>query len=516
MSGCVYLVGAGPGDPRLLTVRAHELVRVADVLAFDELVSPEILALAPRDAERIPVGRRAGHGPTTFRLHPAVLARARGGRDVVRLKCGDPMVFGRGGEEAEELAAHGVPFELVPGISAALGASAYAGIPLTHRECASSVRLSTGHYTDDARAETGGRSTERLGDKEIAGHADGRGSATISRSADRPHGETSAPHTDDPGRGTINRSAGRARGETLVIYMAARRVAQSLAELARSGWPTSTPVAWIAAATTPSQQVIVGTIGSLQVPVASAPALLIVGEVVARRTPWWEARPLATRRVLVARARPGRSKIAARLRALGAEVIEAPTIDITPLPELEALDAISDQAAVGFGCATGVDVVLQRRSIAPRRIVAFGLDAAAALERHGIEPGLVVGGACREALEPVAGRLARRPLVAITATGGRPALVDELTSLGVRCYTIAAYRAVPRLPPLPPVDIVAAPSSSAARLVLADASLHERPFVAMGERTAAAARACGAMRVELAASDTIDALVQRVVEVAQC
>jgi uroporphyrinogen III methyltransferase/synthase len=230
MSGFVHLVGAGPGDPQLLTVRAHELVRGARVLAHDELVSPEILALAPRDAERIAVGRRAGHGTTAFRLHPAVVERARAGHAVVRLKCGDPLVFGRGGEEAEELAAHGIGFELVPGVSAALGAAAYAGIPLTHRECASSVRLVTGC------------------------------------------------------------TAGEPHGETVVIYMSGRRVATNLAELARAGRPASTPAAWIAAATTPRQRIVVGTIGDLgeRVALTDDPSLLVVGDVVARRTPWWE------------------------------------------------------------------------------------------------------------------------------------------------------------------------------------------------------------------------------------
>jgi uroporphyrin-III C-methyltransferase len=230
MSGFVHLVGAGPGDPQLLTVRAHELVRGARVLAHDELVSPEILALAPRDAERIAVGRRAGHGTTAFRLHPAVVERARAGHAVVRLKCGDPLVFGRGGEEAEELAAHGIGFELVPGVSAALGAAAYAGIPLTHRECASSVRLVTGC------------------------------------------------------------TAGEPHGETVVIYMSGRRVAANLAELAHAGRPSSTPAAWIAAATTPRQRIVVGTIGDLgeRVALTDDPSLLVVGDVVARRTPWWE------------------------------------------------------------------------------------------------------------------------------------------------------------------------------------------------------------------------------------
>ncbi|HUQ02419.1 MAG TPA: uroporphyrinogen-III C-methyltransferase [Kofleriaceae bacterium] len=228
--GCVYLVGAGPGDPGLLTVRAHELVRGARVLAHDELVSPEILALAPPDCERIAVGRRAGHGTTAFRLHPAVVERARAGHAVVRLKCGDPLVFGRGGEEAEELATHGIRFELVPGVSAALGAAAYAGIPLTHRDCASSVRLVTAC------------------------------------------------------------TAGEPHGETVVIYMSGRRVAASLGELGRAGRPATTPAAWIAAATTPRQRIVVGTIGDLGERVAATDdaSLLVVGDVVARRTPWWE------------------------------------------------------------------------------------------------------------------------------------------------------------------------------------------------------------------------------------
>src|SRR5580693_1753973 len=144
--GKVWLVGAGPGDVELLTVRAHRLLAVARVVAHDELVSPAVLAVAPPDAELIAVGRRAGgcrHHEA--RIHPLVLERALEGKDVVRLKGGDPLVFGRGGEEAEELAAARIPFEFVPGISAALGAAATANIPLTHRECSASVTLVTAH-----------------------------------------------------------------------------------------------------------------------------------------------------------------------------------------------------------------------------------------------------------------------------------------------------------------------------------------------------------------------------------
>ncbi len=146
--GKVWLVGAGPGDPGLLTVRAHNLVANAKVVAFDELVSPEILAVVPAEAELVAVGRRAkGCRHHDARIHPVVIERALEGKDVIRLKGGDPFVFGRGGEEAEELAALSIPFEVVPGISAALGAAASAGIPLTHRECASSVTFVTAHAT---------------------------------------------------------------------------------------------------------------------------------------------------------------------------------------------------------------------------------------------------------------------------------------------------------------------------------------------------------------------------------
>ncbi|HEY6459762.1 MAG TPA: uroporphyrinogen-III C-methyltransferase [Polyangiaceae bacterium] len=236
--GKVWLVGAGPGDPELLTMRAHRLITTARVVAFDELVSPEILALVPADAERIPVGRRAGgcrHHEA--RIHPAVVLRALAGTDVVRIKGGDPMIFGRGGEEAEELDAVHVPFEIVPGISAALGAAASAGIPLTHRDCSSKVTFATAH----AAREDGGPLA--LGDL--------------------------------PGEGTI------------VFYMGLGRLGAVSEALVARGRRADTPVAVVSRATQPGERVIVATLASVA-DVASeakveAPALLIVGEVVARR-----------------------------------------------------------------------------------------------------------------------------------------------------------------------------------------------------------------------------------------
>jgi uroporphyrin-III C-methyltransferase len=234
--GKVWLVGAGPGDPELLTVRAYRLLAGARVVAHDELVSPEILAVVHPDAELIAVGRRAGgcrHHEA--RIHPLVLERALEGMEVVRLKGGDPLVFGRGGEEAEELAAARIPFEVVPGISAALAAAASALIPLTHRECAASVTLATAHA---ARGE---------------------------------------PHV----------AANVTREGTLVFYMGLARVSETCAALVAGGRALETPAAVVSQASLPGERVIVGTLADMAMRVqengAEAPALLIVGEVVARR-----------------------------------------------------------------------------------------------------------------------------------------------------------------------------------------------------------------------------------------
>ncbi|HEU4537791.1 MAG TPA: uroporphyrinogen-III C-methyltransferase, partial [Polyangiaceae bacterium] len=211
--GKVWLVGAGPGDPDLLTVKAARLIASCDVLAHDELVSPEILALAPGAAERIAVGRRAA-GPRHHdaRIHPLVLTRALEGRDVVRLKGGDPLVFGRGGEEAEELAAARIPFEFVPGITAALGAAASTGVPLTHRECASQITLLTAHPAE---------------------------------------GRSGAPPPAPPAEGT------------LVIYMGLSTLAETCQNLVARGRPHSTPALLVSRATTPRERRLAGTLATI-------------------------------------------------------------------------------------------------------------------------------------------------------------------------------------------------------------------------------------------------------------
>lgn len=248
--GKVWLVGAGPGDPELLTVRAHRLLSQARVIAYDELVSPAILALAPAGAERIPVGRRAaGCRHHEARIHPLVVLRAIEGHDVVRIKGGDPLVFGRGGEEAEELAAARVPFEIVPGISAALGAAASSGIPLTHRDCASSVTFATAHAAGPDAA---------------------------------PHLDATVPHEG-----------------TVVLYMGLGRLQATCDALIAAGRPRSTPAAVIAHATLPTERVVTGTLADvaerMRAERIEPPALLVVGDVVARRVRSPAAVPEAVR-----------------------------------------------------------------------------------------------------------------------------------------------------------------------------------------------------------------------------
>jgi uroporphyrin-III C-methyltransferase len=235
--GRVYLVGAGPGDPELLTLRAHRLLVNAKVVAYDELVGNEVLALIPEGAERIAVGRRKGTNPSAPSIHPVVIERALAGVDVVRLKGGDPFVFGRGGEEAEQLAALRVPFEVVPGVSAALGAAAATGIPLTHRDAASSVTFATAQARHDATAF------------DLAARVPAEG--------------------------------------TLVLYMGLGNLAENAARLVTLGRPASTPVAIVSHATLPTERTLIGDLGSIAEAAAAAkietPALVIVGEVVAHR-----------------------------------------------------------------------------------------------------------------------------------------------------------------------------------------------------------------------------------------
>src|SRR5215213_2231175 len=293
----VYLVGAGPGDPGLLTVRGQQVLARADVLVYDRLVAPELVEMAPPDAERVYVGKAPGqHTLRQEEINALLVERARAGRIVVRLKGGDPFIFGRGGEEAATLAAAGLPFEVVPGVTAAVSVAAYAGIPITHRAVASSFAVATGQ-------EGEARGPQHLAYDRLAGAAD-----------------------------------------TLVFLMGVERLPAIVADLLAAGRPPETPVAVIQAGTLPEQRTVVATLADVVERVQAAglrpPAVTVVGEVVGLREQlrWFDTRPLFGRRVLVTRTRAQASTLVARLRDLGARPVELPTIAIRPPDNYVALD----------------------------------------------------------------------------------------------------------------------------------------------------------------------------------
>jgi uroporphyrinogen III methyltransferase/synthase len=292
LPGKVYLVGAGPGDPGLLTARALELIATADVILYDRLVGPGALDGARPDAELLFVGKEGGGASVPQeQTEQLMLERALAGRSVLRLKGGDPFVFGRGGEEALRLRAAGIAYEIVPGVTAGVAAPAYAGIPVTHRGLATAVALVTGHTREDG----GG-----------------------SESAIDWHGLAAFPGT-------------------LVFYMGVRQLPTIAASLIAAGRPASEPAAVIQDGTLATQRTVLGTLETIAAVVEREgirpPSVTVVGPVagLAEQLAWLEPKPLAGRTVAVTRARPEASGLARRLRQLGASVLEAPAIRIEPL-----------------------------------------------------------------------------------------------------------------------------------------------------------------------------------------
>nr|MDQ3625490.1 uroporphyrinogen-III C-methyltransferase [Verrucomicrobiota bacterium] len=290
--GAVYLVGAGPGDPGLLTVRGRTLLEQADVVVYDALANPRLLRHT-RNAEAIYVGKKAAsHSMTQEKINDLLIAKARLGLRVVRLKGGDPFVFGRGGEECEALAAAGVAFEVVPGITAAIAAPAYAGIPVTHRDLNSSFTLLTGHEKEEAYQEGESRARDAA-----------KGSSDVDW-------------------------ASLAKLPCIAFYMGVKSLPRICQKLVEHGMNSATPAATIQWGTTARQRTVVATLADLPGRVADAkltpPALTIIGAVVAMRQAlsWFERRPLFGQTIVVTRTRQDASALSDRLDELGAEVIE--------------------------------------------------------------------------------------------------------------------------------------------------------------------------------------------------
>ncbi len=440
MSGIVHLVGAGPGDPGLLTARALELIGIADVIVHDRLIPPGALDGAREDAIRLYVGKEGG-GPSTpqAEIDRLLVEHARAGRTVVRLKGGDPFVFGRGGEEAAVLRAQGIRFEVVPGITAGIAAPAYAGIPVTQRDRASAVALVTGHEDPD-KPET---------------------------ALDWP---------------ALARFPG-----TLVFYMGVKRLPEIAAALVAGGRAPGEPAAVVERGTLPGQRTVLGTLATIAQDADAAgvrpPSITLVGPVAALRSElgsWFEARPLAGRRVAVTRARAQASGLAARLRALGAEALETPAIRIVPLDAGVPLDP----AGYDLLCLTspnGVRLLFARlaaggrdaRALHGATVAAIGPGTARALAEHGVAADVVPERFVAEALvEALAGVPARRALVA-RAREARDVLPDALRARGAEVDVVALYETVAE--PLSPAEVAATTgadyvtftSSSTVRFLLA-------------------------------------------------
>ena len=414
--GIVYLVGAGPGDPGLMTRRSLELIAEADVILHDRLIPPGALDGARRDAELRYVGKEPGApSPAQDEINVLLVELARAGKRVVRLKGGDPFVFGRGGEEAEALAAAGVPFEVVPGVTAGVAAAAYAGIPVTHRDSASAVAFVTGH--------------------------------------EDPEKPESALDWD-----ALARFPG-----TLVLYMGVRNLALIAQRLIAAGRDADEPAAVVERGTQPGQRTLVDTLRGLPSRVAEAgirpPSITVVGPVAGLHDTlgWLERRPLHGHVVAVTRARAQASGLAGRLAALGAEVVEAPAIRIEPRrlggELLAAVARIREYALVCLTSANGVRLLFDAldatgadaRALAGATVAAIGPGTAAELEQHGVRADVVPERFVAEGLVEELGGLplqGRRVLIA-RAAGARSVLPDALRGRGADVDDVALYDTVP-------------------------------------------------------------------------
>ncbi len=492
-AGVVYLVGAGPGDPGLMTARSLELLASADTILHDRLIPAGALDGARDDAELVYVGKRPGDNAIEQGAIEALMVeRARAGRSVVRLKGGDPFVFGRGGEEAETLAEAGVEFEIVPGVTAGVAAPAYAGIPVTHRDDASAVAFVTGHE-DPEKPETA---------------LDWEALARF------------------PG--------------TLVLYMGVKNLPLIAERLAAAGRDPAEPAAAIERGTEPGQRTVSATLAELPAAVAEAalraPAILLFGPVAARREAigWLERRPLYGKRVVVTRARAQASGLAATLHGLGAEVVELPAIRIEPLLGTAAVrDAVSDLHTYALVCLTspnGVRLLFEAmaaqnrdaRALANATVAAIGPGTAAELAARGVIADIVperfVAEALVEALAAV--EVANRPVLVARAAEARDVLPEALAERGAAVDVVALYETVRERPEPGAVeaaataDYVTFTSSSTVRNLLdavGDGFPRDARVVSIGPITSATARELGLeVQVEAERHD-VEGLVEALV-----
>ena len=411
MIGTVYLVGAGPGDARLLTLRAAELLGNADLVALDALVSKDIVALIPKSTEVVYVGKRAAaHALPQEQINQLLIDEAKKGKRVVRQKGGDPFVFGRGGEEAEELLAAGVPVEIVPGISSAIAGPAYAGIPVTHRKFATSVTLVTAHEADSGSTGIQWPALAQL---------DG----------------------------------------TIVFLMGFANLPSICHRLMEHGMSGDRGCAVISKATRADQRTVAGTLRNIEILASEAkletPALIVVGDVVTLHETlnWFESKPLFGQRIVVTRAREQASELKRLLEDSGAQVVQFPTIAIAPPESFDSLDrAVTEKYDwLIFTSTNGVATFFQRlftlgrdvRALSNTKVAAVGQSTADDLRARGINPDVVPERFISTELLPLLAQDQRGIRTAvIRAEEGRDELLDELRRRGGEVDLAIAYRTI--------------------------------------------------------------------------
>lgn len=490
-------MGAGPGDPGLITLKGLRCLEQAQVVIYDRLLDPSLVESAPASAERIFVGKERGRQELTQdQINELLIDRASAGKVVVRLKGGDPFVFGRGGEEVLALTGKDIPFEVVPGISSAIAAATYAGIPLTHRGIASSFTVVSG--------------------------------------------------SEDPAKpGTsVNWQALARTGGTLVVLMGWSSLESILDTLGREGMPTSTPVALVQWGTWPAQTTVTGCLDDILGRGRQAglqpPVVAIIGPVAALRQElaWFDRRPLFGKKVLITRSRTQASKFRSLLEGLGAQTFEIPAIQTAPLEDYTQLDEavakLKDYQWVIFSSSNAVDAVFDRlshqgldtRAFGGLKVGAIGPATADALALRGIVPDFVP---TRPISEVVVKELSGHewtgvPVLLPAADIGRDALATGLTQAGALVDRINAYRTVPttgvdvkaREALSQGMDAVTFTSSSTVRNLVEmlngdRAALDATSIACIGPTTAATARELG-LRVDLVASEhTIEGLVSALV-----
>src|SRR5882757_4420370 len=415
-NGTVYLVGAGPGDLGLVTLRAKECIENADVVVYDHLANPDMLSWARDNAEIIYAGKQPGESRTQQEINALLIDKAREGKIVVRLKGGDPFVFGRGAEEAQEIANAGIPFEIVPGITSAIAGPAYAGIPLTHRAHNSHVTFFTGHE-DPAKTES-----------------------------------------------AIDYAALAKLGGTQVMLMGMERLGAVTGEMLKHGVRGDLPVALVRRATTGQQETLTGRLSDIAQKVAAknfeAPAVAVFGDVVSLRETlnWYEKRPLLGKRIVVTRTRKQASVLSNKLRAIGAHVIELPTIRIEPPSDLREFAELVQDAHVYdwivFTSANGVDGFFDiffklyddAREIGGARIAAIGPATAQRVKDFHLHVDLqpkefVAEEIVREFKKQ--GSVENLKILLVRAEKARDVLPKELSAAGAIVDEAFAYRTVP-------------------------------------------------------------------------